>query len=159
MIGLHCLCSASVSSYNWLMKQPSLLCRFFLWCLPCLFILFPAGGHKPLLCIRAMPRSQFEEGEEADLGAARLQRNVNLYYKSVAVLFPSPPTLLPVMWCYQFASCSFLWSIVNITASQSCFWAKFLTALYMSLGTRGVCSESHLALWTFAGEFQAYLAG
>lgn len=30
------------------------------------------------LCIWAMPRSQFEEGEEADLDAAHLQRNVNL---------------------------------------------------------------------------------
>lgn len=62
------------------MKQPSLLCCFFLQCLLYLFILFSAGGHRPFLCVWAMPRSQFEEGEEADLGAAELQSNVNLQY-------------------------------------------------------------------------------
>ena len=93
MIGLQCSCSASVFCSNWLMKQPSLSCSFFLRCLPYLFILFSAGGHRPFLCIWVMLWSQFEEGEETDLGAGQRNVNfcnVNLQYAGVCALsFPS----------------------------------------------------------------------
>lgn len=96
LMGLQWLCSPSVSSYIWLMEWLSSWCCFFCPLVLALSVLFSAGGLGSPLCNWRQCHNLEWRREKRQIQVLPSCRWMSARHEFVSVLFPSPPTPLPL---------------------------------------------------------------
>lgn len=149
VVGLPCLCSASVSSYillypltcAWWNNPPCSAAAAFMLALSILF-----SAERDLSSVSGQCHSLELRREKRQIQVLSSYRWMPAYHKLVAVLSPSPPTPLVLSVCLLLF---FLWGIVNITASQSLALSKVPRCIIHEFGNKRSLFWIPLSLMNF----------
>lgn len=128
-------------------NPPHIVASSILSCLPCLFCSLLEDSD--LSSVSGQCLSLELRREKRQIEVLPSYRWMSAYHNLVAVLFPSPPTPLPLTWCYPCASYSYLWSTINITASQSLALSKVHHCIIHEFGNKRRFFRIPLSLMNF----------